>query len=471
MQNNLTIARRRLAKETYLQHNTNNKAVLDIAPECVDYISRFSPTVLLTVTKTQISELVKKDNIVSINYCNDSEPIETLSYALPAVKADYTRDTLGLDGSGVNVGMFELGVVGTHAELNSDNITIIDSSTATVSDHATFVATIMVGSNGVAPNANLVSGSFSTNDIFAGVEDLIEAGVSVINMSFGYSRLSTDQYYCAEEQWLDHIALVHKVSIVVSAGNDGVNQIVTPPGLAYNVITVGGTDPQNTTGLSDDTLYSGSCSGNGGTVGCAKPDFLAPARVDNVYGTSCSAPIVTGIIAQMIDYKPSISTKPELIKAILTVSTDKKVLPGTAGTTEAWETTITAQQGAGQINAKRALSTLSNGKYSTGSIASGTISKTFSVTSSDKWIRCSVAWIRSNSALGDHTSSSVLVAPAPNLRLHIYNPSGTSVGSSNITTSSVELVHFTVATTGTYTAKVTRMDSYTDNFRYAIAWH
>ena len=475
MQNNLINAKRQAAKESYLQYNQKRTNALGINSNSIRYISSFSPTIFLSITKNQVIELSNKDTVISLEYSNDSEPNRELSYALPAVYADYTRDTLGFDGYGVKVGMFDVGMIGSHSELSSSSITKIDPSNAEIESHATAVARVIVGANGVAPNATLYS--TSTDSIYVALENLLSYGVSVINISLGYDRGSS--YYDPMEQWIDHVAYQHKVTIVKSAGNGGVSSTVTRPGLAYNVITVGGTNTLSTLNRNDDTLYNneetgkGSASGNGGTSGCAKPDFIAPANFSGVgIGTSISAPIVTGIIAQMIEYKPTIANNPALIKAILTVSTDKKVLPGASpAVSEEWAGTITAQQGAGQVNAKNAMSTLGKNRYTTGTMSSGTVSKTFTVSSSDSWIRYSVAWTRRNTASGTHTSSSSTTASAPNLKLQVYNPSNTSMGVSNITTSSVELVHFTVGTTGTHSAKITRMDSGTNTFDYAIAWH
>lgn len=470
MQNDLILTKRQLISESYTQYNENKNSELNIDSAKVCYVSRFSPTVFLEVSKNEIKNLISNDNVTRISYFNNNKPCAQFDYALPAVYVPYTKDTLGLDGSGVNVGVYDAGKVGTHSELNSTNITRIDPINANIDDHATFVTRIIAGSEGIVPEANIYS--TSTDWIYAALENLIAEGVSVINMSLAFgSAAGRASYYTDMEQWVDHIAYEHNVTLVMSAGNDGVSTTILEPGLSYNIITVGGSDPQNTTSLGDDTLYTGSCSGNGGTSGCAKPDFLAPARLNDVYGTSISAPIVTGIIAQMIDYRPTIATNPALIKAILSASTYKKVLPGTAGQTEAWETTITAQQGAGLVSAQRALYILTNNRYATGTMSSGTISIPIQVTANDSYIRCAVSWIRCNSALSDHTTVTSLVAPAPNLRLHAYNPSGTIVDSSNITTSSVELVHFSTTTSGSHTAKITRMDTDTSSFRYAVVWY
>lgn len=480
MQNDLTYTKRHLFKEAYSKNNAEQARTAEISESSITYKSFFSPVVVVNLTSMEIIELSEKNNIVYIGFNDNTAEKDELSYAMSAIQADYTRNTLGFDGYGVKVGIYDGGNIASHSELSSSQITNIYPN-GTTSQHATKVARIICGSNGVAPNAQVFA-TYVTEEStkMIEVERLINQGVSVINYSKGTTRGSSG-YYTDYEKWIDHVAYQHKVTIVKSAGNGGVGSDVTIPGLAYNVITVGGTDTKLTNNRSDDTMYNvepdkGSASANGGTLGCAKPDFLAPAVMwsggTEDRGTSFAAPMVTGLIAQMIEYKPTIATNPALIKAILTVSTDKKVLPGgNSAVSEEWAGTITAQQGAGQVNAKNAMSTLGKNRYATGTMSSGTISKTFTVSSSDSWIRYSVAWTRRNTISSSHTGGDYITAVSPNLKLQVYNPSNTSMGLSNISTSSVELVHFTVGTTGSHTAKITRMDSGTNTFDYAVAWH
>lgn len=173
----------------------------------------------------------------------------------------------------------------------------------------------------------------------------------------------------------------------------------------------------------------------------------------------------------MIECRPTIASNPALIKAVLSSSTTRKMAPGFANDKiESWEDTITAEQGAGEVSARKAIYILSLGNYSTGTISSGTISKTIQVTTSDLYIRSSVAWLRHNTS-SQHTNISATAGIAANLKLQIYKPNGSSCGVSDIQNSSVELVHFNVNSTyGTYTVKISRMDSNTNSVRYAFAW-
>ena len=93
------------------------------------------------------------------------------------------------------------------------------------------------------------------------------------------------------------------------------------------------------------------------------------------------------------------------------------------------------------------------------------------VTSSDLWINSSVAWLRGNSVGSNHTNGTVTVQTHANLKLEVYKPNGTLLKSSNIPTSSVEMVYFSVGSTyGTYKLKISRMDSGTNSVRYALVW-
>ena len=479
MQNNLTYKKRQLCKEAYGKNNADQAQAAGLSESSISYKSSFSPIVIANCTIAEIIRLTQKENALFLALGSVGAQELELGNSMSAIQTNYTRNTLGFDGYGVKVGILDGGNIGSHSELTSSQIINLFPDVA-VSSHATKVARIICGSNGVAPNAQVyATNMIQSNNVFLELERLIGQGVAVINLSMGFSR--DGGYYTDLEMWIDHIAHQHGVTIVKSAGNGGINSVVSNPGLAYNIITVGGTDTKLTSDRSDDTMYNvssseGSASANGGTAGCAKPDFLAPAvmwsggTIDR--GTSFAAPMVTGLIAQMIEYKPTIASNPALIKAILTVSTDKKVLPGgSPAVSEVWAGPLTAQQGAGQVNAKNAMATLGKNRYATGTMTSGTVSKTFSVSSNDSWLRYSVAWTRRNTVSNSHLNVSTNAAIAPNLRLQIYNSSNSIVGSSNIPTSSVELVHFTVGTAGTYTAKITRMDTGANAFDYAVAWH
>ena len=163
----------------------------------------------------------------------------------------------------------------------------------------------------------------------------------------------------------------------------------------------------------------------------------------------------------MMELRSDLKNKPELVKAILTASCDKKY-------NESLTSGLTAQEGAGKINARCAIWILSMNRFYASTMSTGSVSKSFAVTSSDSMIRAAAAWMRPNTGTlsSPYTSSS---AVHPNMQLQLIRPNGTST--TNVTNSSVELIHYvTNGNTGTYTAKITRMDGGSNSFRFAIAW-
>ncbi len=457
--------KRQVAREKYTAMHQSDLAILGLDQEDVMFSSQYAPMMIAVLTPDQIDRITRYSQVESVQRCweAESEPQDqSLATSLASVDANYTRDTLGFTGNGVKVGQLESGTPNpSHNQLKSGNITRLQTNT---SDHATMVARIMLGTVGVAPDTRLVSaaqgGSFAS--FYERTEALIDKGVKVINMSFGWTR-EGDMYW-GVERWIDHVAVQHQVTIVKSSGNDGTSSNISAPGLAYNIITVGGINDKNTTNKNDDVLYTASASANGGTAGCAKPDFLAPAQsvIDGVSGTSFAAPIVTGIIAQMLEFRPSLATNPALIKAILTASCDRKV------TSETLAAGLTAVEGAGVVNAKKAISLISQNRYTTYVQTSDTMNRSLNVTSSDVVIRVALAWNRFN-RVGTHTSGSVTTGPYVNYSLYVLKPGGAQAGKSTIPTSSVELVHLNRPAAGTYTIRVTKPAG-TGQGNVALAW-
>ena len=457
--------KRQVAREKYTAMHQSDLAILGLDQEDVMFSSQYAPMMIAALTPDQIDRVTRYSQVESVQRCweAESEPQDqSLATSLASVDANYTRDTLGFTGNGVKVGQFEFGTPDpNHSQLKAGNVSRLKINTLI---HATRVARIMLGNVGVAPDAKLVSTYYggTTESFYEQIEALLNSGVKVINMSWGWVRAS-DMYWPAE-RWLDHVSVQHGVTVVNASGNAAPSMDIMAPALAYNVITVGGIDDNNTTNKGDDSLYEKSSAANGGTAGCAKPDFLAPAVsvIDGASGTSYAAPIVTGIIAQMLEFRPSLATNPALIKAILTASCDRKV------TSETLAAGLTAVEGAGVVNAKKAISLISQNRYTAYVQTSDTMNRSLNVTSSDVVIRVALAWDRFN-RVGTHTSGSVTTGPYVNYSLYVLKPGGAQAGKSTIPTSSVELVHLSRPAAGTYTIRVTKPAG-TAQGNVALAW-
>jgi len=211
--------------------------------------------------------------------------------------------------------------------------------------HGTLVAGIAAGANpahtGVAPNAPLVSirtsdaeGRSLTSDVIAAADWILANkdayGIRVANFSLAGSVETTFRYdpldRAVERLWFAGVV------VVAAAGNHGAED-GSPVSMAYApgndpfIITVGALDQAQTSDPYDDTVPW--WSGKGYTMdGFSKPDMAAPGRymvgpvpadatmpahaperlVEAGYmwmsGTSFAAPVVSGLVAQLLARHP-----------------------------------------------------------------------------------------------------------------------------------------------------------------------
>jgi subtilisin family serine protease len=227
--------------------------------------------------------------------------------------------------------------------------------------HGTQTSVVAAGKGiykGLAHDAQVVlvkvseNGRITEENIARGIKWIIENrecfNIRVLNISLGgdedvpCTKSIIDQ--AAEE------AVRNGIVVVVAAGNsDGEHSI--PPANSPSVITVGGYHDNNQIDGNSLELYH---SNFGPTAdGSVKPEIVAPAKwviaptlsdtndYQHVDGTSFAAPIVTSIVAQMIEANPQLT--PGAIKNIL-VSTADRIAGAPA-----------IRQGFGVVNARRAV--------------------------------------------------------------------------------------------------------------------
>lgn len=462
--------KRAIFKELYAK---SNAAILNqfISEEDRVFVSQYAPFAIIKADKATIMELAEKSSVLSISKSNDLiSSDESLQIANEITRARYVRDIYGNRGSGVKIGLLERGIPDiTDPYLASANITIRSYEENEVRPHATKVARILVGTDntgendGYAPDAELYcSAKIYDSDIFIGVEWFIDQGVNVINYSGGVLMTGA---YTALDQWVDHIAVQHDVHFVKSAGNDAGN--ITSPGMAYNVITVGGMTAGGSTNVSDfvlyeDTNYEETDLGRR----AEKPNLVAPADVfDPDTGTSYAAPQVAGTIAQLCSYVPALKVKQSAMGAILTASAAKKVEAvgsGEKGDSFLSSVRVTPQssqisdrEGAGILDARWARGIVSYGNYWSYSInaTSFPYSKTVTISATANSVtRVAIFWLKRNTV--DHSSNTVTQLPLADLDLYVYDPNGNLIGCSILSNSNFEIVQFVPQTTGTYTISV-----------------
>ena len=318
------------------------------------------------------------------------------------IGADWIRESLGFDGSGVGVAIIDSGVTNWHDDLAADRVRhFVDfvSNLPLAHDgygHGTHVAGIIAGSGydsngarrGIAPGANLVvlkvldaSGDGHISDVIAAIDYAVEQrdryNIRIINLSVSagvYESYRTDPLTLAAKRATDAGILV-----VTAAGNHGRGsrgQVqhggISSPGNAPWVLTVGATNHQKTVARADDTvaLFSSrgptlidrgmkpdvlapgvgieSLADPGSTLFVANPDARIAGSIDtaappylSLNGTSMSAPVVTGTIALMLEANPALT--PNLVKAILHYTAERR------------SRVEVAAQGSGFLNARGAV--------------------------------------------------------------------------------------------------------------------
>jgi serine protease AprX len=202
---------------------------------------------------------------------------------------------------------------------------------------------------GVAPNANLISikvsddsGNATVLDVIYGLQFAVDHqsdyNIRVINMSLDSTTAqsyTTDPLDAAAES-----AWMHGIVVVAAAGNRGnaCDAVNYAPANDPYVITVGAADENGTSDPSDDVAATWSSQGTT-QDGFQKPDVYAPgAHIVSVLapnsafasmcptcviggqyirtgGTSMAAPMISGLVADVLQYRPSMT--PNQVKGAL----------------------------------------------------------------------------------------------------------------------------------------------------------
>lgn len=260
----------------------------------------------------------------------------------------YQFDQTKLDGTGVVVAVIDTGIDDTHPDLSGKFVTGRDFSglgspdgTAPVgpsSYHGTMVASLIAGQGkssggviGVAPGVSLMSlsiglgvaGADTDQQIADAVIWAVDNGAQVINLSL--TRNSRTWPSSWDEAFL--YALERDVIVVSASGNrlDGSGS-PSAPGTMPGVLSVGGLT--KTQGGSERSSTDGIAI-----------DITAPAEelfgsfpggeIRSWEGSSAAAPIVSGLVALMLEADPSASSNDVLQRLI--ASADDLGEPGFDG--------------------------------------------------------------------------------------------------------------------------------------------
>jgi subtilisin family serine protease len=225
---------------------------------------------------------------------------------------DFTRNKDGMPSEEGDINQSTAAVVdqAQPTYVNQSTAAVVDQSTAAVVDdpkyaafgHGTMVAGIV---HLVAPKAMImplkafrVDGTGYTSDVLRAIYRGVQNNAKVINMSFSFSAYSQEM-----SQAVSH-ASRNGVICVASVGNDGKKTMVYPAGFGDRVMGVASTSNSDTR-----SLFSNYGSG---LVWVAAPgEGIITTYPYGTYaaawGTSFSAPFVSGAAALLADVKASCS--------------------------------------------------------------------------------------------------------------------------------------------------------------------
>jgi hypothetical protein len=437
------------------------------------YWAQDAPVVVLRVPNDQLSVLEARDDVEALYLGRRYRPELNISTAAIDANKVWSR---GFIGTGVKVAVVEVpdtetatgaGIYFGHSYL-ADGIYCNPSASPLVGKHATEVAGIIASTNttyrGVAYGVPALL-SANTNgtdaDVIKCTEWAIDQGATVLNYSFGFD--SGSNQFAGLDRYVDYVIRNRSVTIVKSAGNSSTPQIpVTSPGKGYNVLTVGNYNDVNTASNSDDVMSSTSVYGDPYSVYSdrEKPEVVAPGVSINTTcissttciapdsGTSFAAPHVAGCAALLMQRNSLLGDWPESIRAVLMASAVVNIEGATR---------LSEIDGAGAIECDSAddiVSGAAGGEmHEAVTISSFPRDITFSATAGQT-VRVVIAWDSTPSqpvTAGTTPASDPLNA---DLDLTVYSPNITVVASSNSHDNSYEIVEFTAATTGVYTARI-----------------
>lgn len=413
----------------------------------------------------------------------------------------------GYDGTGVRIGVIEA-EFGRY-DANNYNLTDADLTylfppgvnVSTIKNHATEITSLICGKKvnidgkkygGLATGATVYqTGIYYLQQIYDTIDMMIyDYNVNVINMSMGlpyYENYISS--YGEYQATIDNLIENNRVTIVLAAGNasdDNPGRVITAPSNAYNAIVVGNLAtkyydvileppfPMNTTSCYYESDYLPN-----------KPDVVAPGSSvklptsssttgAHLMGTSISAPIVTGIVAQLMQDNVFAISNPNATKNFIVCGADSNIVNDNSISYGA----LKDMSGAGLVNAVNSFEIAD----------SDTQSNYYGVYFASQSVPTEYETIATfNLAKGDNLRTVLTFEKEEminltqeygnniDIRLVRNNPYSTYCIASESTNNNVELIDTKVPTTGTYWLQIRLTDSILDStsnndLHYWVSW-
>ena len=422
--NEYIMAKRMAAKDLYVESNSVFLEDNIDNEDDIIYQGQYTSSFILYATDAEIEKYAKAKDVVRIeafynyevkNMAIPEEQTQIRVDSISGTKSSQFNSGNGYKGTGIKIGIIEAayGKYDPNAPqlstmsseqlewqgivIDKDNITTSFDNVNIDEDapyHATMVTSLIVGQpytvngytyEGVVPMATAYQiGVHDAVNIAVAFSALADSGVSVINLSAGVVD-NTTSYSGAFDGEFDKLIESTGVTFVVAAGNTGTN--VLSPGNAYNAITVGNIVTKRYKDIFDNWVelddehqnnfeirYTSSYIEDSWLAN--KPDVVAPgtgiefpntsADIVNSNGTSYSAPLVTGIVAQLHQAKNTLKSNPAATKAIIIAgASHDKVYDDSDDEPISENIYLRDKSGAGMVDAVRSMEIALANQYAT----------------------------------------------------------------------------------------------------------
>jgi hypothetical protein len=448
-------------------------------------VDEHAPVMYGAMRSDAVRRLADHDEVAAI-FLRSEEAVLDLNNSIAIANSDDAH-SIGYDGSGVNVAVYEAGPDDT------SNLSITDryTSSPSTSQHSRHTHGIIKNvepnkPHGHAPDCNLHSAN--SYDLAAIRWAAQDRGCTVISQSFHRDEEETSSGLSYDDVYKDWLALRWPYpTICEAAGNGADDEYVNHKG--YNRLTVANHN-DSASGMAATTCFRNPSSAHGDRE---LPEIAANGTSVSAVGltlsgTSMAAPAVAGAAACIQEANGTLRSWPEGCRAILMASAWRNPDGST------WRSDLIAGRdgvdGAGALDTKAAVDIARSRSARNGTPkrrgwdvgtsrssdygADGYSTYSYKIavprTTFRPHVKVALAWdshVTSFDFLGIHIplSSSLTV----DLDLHVRDSRGNQVAVSNTYDNSYEIAEFAATPGETYDIKVRRWSG-TEDVWYGVAW-
>ena len=248
----------------------------------------------------------------------------------------------------IKVGVYDGGTINTQYSY-FDNLDIVEyDSNASVNMHTTEVAAIIANEYGNNNYLSMHTIDYHSATIIEAMNWLIvDQQVDIINISLGVDINQNDGDYGFISRYVDYLVNQYRIPVIKSSGNvittseivgydqDGnpiqgppvIYDRITIPGTGFNVITVGGIKANHHFYEGTRRLLVDESTNSKPNIAAYSYDLIS----NGPDGTSYSAPRITGRVAKMMGYYPSLINKIELVYSMIHTAGNKDIVSEISG--------------------------------------------------------------------------------------------------------------------------------------------